>query len=861
MRAILVGFGRRGRALFPILLSTPDVQLVGIADRCPEARALAQSQTGLPVFSPWETTWPVPSPELVILATPAGGRVELVAALARPGVRGILAEKPLAFSLSAVDRMLLDCDQESIALGVFQHWRECPALGKLRAAIAANELGEIQTLHGVGYGNLLDQGWHLLDAARWLLGGAEVARAQASGCNDPQTLAQFSGDDAPVEFDPAHPAPIWTQADLAFANGARMRLDCGPLIPRTNAPLGVWHERRLSLVGADGTAEVRPGHYLKVCTRTSGVQVWHFDPSCLETATQRVIQGFCESLRSDTPVPSPAADARHTVAGLVLCGRSLKSGSIAIGPARPDEEPFRQSQAANESTADRSQPQHTGPEYSILIPLQCDREFLPQCLAGWLQQEQIAPADYELIWLDATAGHEHLGVIRPQLRPQDRVVRELDANRSRLYDLGARAARGRYVLFTESHCRPEPRFLSELTRYFESHAVAGACCRTIPITPSALARADAAVHMAGFDQLHRGSDWRKFIIHGVALRRDVYLAVGGLQSQYELYAEMILAADLRDAGHRLGYAPDCAVHHLYRSSIFELQEEIKYVRGELLYRRDHGSVARIGFSYIEMCDDVLESNAARRDALQREWKRLTPQLRRGRLQAWRSIAALSLDVLRNSRAGGWLSRVAWWSAAARCWLNRCSDRRMAAAFRDLLLATYRCAWHRYQPALGSRPAADATGKLTADRFESGATFGLHALERFGGRVFRWTRSVAGLRLALSPGQYCVEIDVGAIRPWPVAIDWTLDGERIDLRDVEIDGEICRLTISLPASGDGRSHTLGIACEPWDAPDERELGLPIFAVHCRRLETIEDAEPTLLPFPSRIETRGAVSRAA
>src|SRR5260370_1302250 len=72
-------------------------------------------------------------------------------------------------------------------------------------------------MRGVCYGNLMQQGTHVIDMLRWFAGDARVA----------WVMAQADDWDGP-EKDRGHPAPMWTAGYFAFENGLRATLEAGP---------------------------------------------------------------------------------------------------------------------------------------------------------------------------------------------------------------------------------------------------------------------------------------------------------------------------------------------------------------------------------------------------------------------------------------------------------------------------------------------------------------------------------------------------------------------------------------------------------------------------------------------------------
>ena len=250
---------------------------------------------------------------------------------------------------------------------------------------------------------------------------------------------------------------------------------------------------------------------------------------------------------------------------------------------------------------------------SLVFPLEQERGMTADALAAWTRQTM--PADrFELIVVaDAAAAIDpHLQSL---LRPQDRVLRGTYTGISQQFDAGVRAGRGEYLFLTESHCMPNRDCLEKIDRYLIAHPErAGACCESVPAWNNAYQRIDATTFEEGFRHFVQNDDWRKLSVHGMALRRDVYLALGGLQHQYGRFSEMILAAALRDAGHQLGYARESVVTHHYRDTLQELIDGTdEYVRDECNYRAANPGPDWVGFSYLPDMPNPYSPGAAALD--------------------------------------------------------------------------------------------------------------------------------------------------------------------------------------------------------------------------------------------------------
>jgi hypothetical protein len=148
--------------------------------------------------------------------------------------------------------------------------------------------------------------------------------------------------------------------------------------------------------------------------------------------------------------------------------------------------------------------------------------------AAWLTRQSLPRDAFELVLGSNGADPAVERDVADLLRPCDRVLIEHGANRSRLYDLGARAARGGFLFLTESHCHPEPDCLAELDRFLRTTGHVGACCRSVGHARRFHDHLDLLMFEEGFHVFTRAGDWRKVSVHGFTLRRPISLEVGGL---------------------------------------------------------------------------------------------------------------------------------------------------------------------------------------------------------------------------------------------------------------------------------------------------------------------------------------------
>ena len=164
------------------LVATADVDLA-------RARDLAGSVPGAVATDDWRQVVARPDVDIVIVATTNNVLAEITLAAVRVG-KHVLVEKPAARRAGELDPVIAAVRETRARVHVGFNHRYHPALRKARELFEAGALGEVMFLRGryghggrIGYekewranpelsggGELLDQGVHLIDLARWFLG-------------------------------------------------------------------------------------------------------------------------------------------------------------------------------------------------------------------------------------------------------------------------------------------------------------------------------------------------------------------------------------------------------------------------------------------------------------------------------------------------------------------------------------------------------------------------------------------------------------------------------------------------------------------------------------------------------------------
>jgi predicted dehydrogenase len=187
VRVAIIGCGvigqKRARAL-------KDCHLVACVDRVAErAAALARTVSGSLPCEDWRAVVARQDVDIVIISTTHDLLAEIALAAVTAG-KHVLVEKPAARRATELDAVIAVAQHQRVLVRVGFNHRYHPALRKARTLCGEGALGDLLYVRGryghggrLGYekewradpaisggGELIDQGVHLIDLARWFLG-------------------------------------------------------------------------------------------------------------------------------------------------------------------------------------------------------------------------------------------------------------------------------------------------------------------------------------------------------------------------------------------------------------------------------------------------------------------------------------------------------------------------------------------------------------------------------------------------------------------------------------------------------------------------------------------------------------------
>lgn len=181
-------------------------------------------------------------PDVVSICTWPQTHAEIVDAAAAAGVRGILCEKPLALQLSDINRMQEVCKIAGIKLAGGHQYRFHRNYMEAQEIIRSGGLGKVSVVRGHIQSTLANNGPHLIDSVRFLLGDPDAVTVSCKCLRERN------------QFNRGSPAEDAASGEVLFSTGARFEFATGDLAGDFFA---------ITVEGDKGSLEVTPEH-LKV---------------------------------------------------------------------------------------------------------------------------------------------------------------------------------------------------------------------------------------------------------------------------------------------------------------------------------------------------------------------------------------------------------------------------------------------------------------------------------------------------------------------------------------------------------------------------------------------------------------------
>ncbi|MGJ8653544.1 MAG: hypothetical protein ACSHX8_09750 [Opitutaceae bacterium] len=224
--------------------------------------------------------------------------------------------------------------------------------------------------------------------------------------------------------------------------------------------------------------------------------------------------------------------------------------------------------------------------FSIIIPFEFHRGLSEQCVQAWVDQEDIARTDFQIV-IAAPMEHDpqEIESVQALLAPHDKLLRLPYTHDMPLLAEAIPKAEGDTYFFTEAHCLPAPDCLSQASKFLlKNPDIAGFSGRSIPATRNLLSEIEAEMYTNDIDENLSSDSWLKALDQCLVVRKEAYEASGGVEAEYGHFAEWILAARFHLKGLKLNYCPEVSIQHFYCGDLEELVDfTVDFAEGKIRF--------------------------------------------------------------------------------------------------------------------------------------------------------------------------------------------------------------------------------------------------------------------------------------
>ena len=257
-RAALIGCGNISGRHARAYLEQGNVQLVAACDVNPENLNRTCDQLNIPGrYASHQDLFEYESDiDLVSVCTYPMVHAEQTIAAANAGAKAVLCEKPMCLSLDEADSMIQACRQNNTRLVIAHRHRQSPNFNKARRLIAEGAIGDPRLVWCYITSCLVDNGTHIVDMMRYLLGDPEADWVMGQASRKCDTLYQGS------------PAEESSVGVVAFCTGTRAVVEMGEKTPKDGF--------RFRVLGSEGMIDAALDEV--VLTDRNGITRFREDP-------------------------------------------------------------------------------------------------------------------------------------------------------------------------------------------------------------------------------------------------------------------------------------------------------------------------------------------------------------------------------------------------------------------------------------------------------------------------------------------------------------------------------------------------------------------------------------------------------
>ena len=181
----------------------PDVDLIAASERDPKRLKAFGERYGIDaLYTDAVEMLRRERPDIVAIATNTKGRSDLTCCAVENGARGIITEKPIAYTLEEADRMVQACAGAGVPLCAGAISTSHPAFGKARELAESGAIGDVVSMEAASNRNLSQhQNWSYFigSAPAWVVGIGDEPKRE-SGSNEFRGQGMMATEDGRAVF-------------------------------------------------------------------------------------------------------------------------------------------------------------------------------------------------------------------------------------------------------------------------------------------------------------------------------------------------------------------------------------------------------------------------------------------------------------------------------------------------------------------------------------------------------------------------------------------------------------------------------------------------------------------------------------
>jgi dTDP-4-amino-4,6-dideoxygalactose transaminase/predicted dehydrogenase len=180
-KAAIIGCGQIAPDHLSAFQESGVAAVVAVSDiRAGAMASLIRHYPTLRAFRDYRTMLNETHPDVISICTWPQHHLEIVRAAAQLGVKGILCEKPMALQMSEVEEMIAICKGAGVKLAIGHQYRFHSYFMHAAGMVARGALGKLVHVRGNIKDSVANNGPHLLDTIRFVLGDRPVRRVVAT---------------------------------------------------------------------------------------------------------------------------------------------------------------------------------------------------------------------------------------------------------------------------------------------------------------------------------------------------------------------------------------------------------------------------------------------------------------------------------------------------------------------------------------------------------------------------------------------------------------------------------------------------------------------------------------------------------